>query len=402
MQVTTMIPNIDYDMQQTQQALNTALQQVSTGNRVNIPSDDPAAAANDVRSLAESADVDQYTSNVSTLQSQLQTADSSVSSIVSSLNSAISIGTAGANGTSSAADRQSAASQVSSLLTSIISAGNASFQGAYLFGGSASASSPFVAASTTYVSGNGTASNPLSAATALTAGSVTTISDASTGQTMTFTAAAGDTVGTLQTAIASAVSAGTLSAGTTATINASGQLQIATNNSSDGIVVNTNDAVLGNMSAVSGTSVADAYAYVGNNAVNQVQVGDAIKVAANLPGSQLLTSGSNVIGAMNQLITALQNGTTQQIGDAVSAVSAALNSVDVQRVPLDNTISQLNAQESYLSQETVTLTSQQTSLVGISEAEAATNLSQAELANNTVLAAAAKVVPETLLNYLQP
>jgi flagellar hook-associated protein 3 len=396
-----MLPNVDYDMQQTQQALSTALQQVSTGQRVNAPSDDPAAAADSVRLGAESADVDQYTTNVSTLQSQLQSADSAISAVVSSLNSAIAIGTAGANGIESGADRQIAASQVGGLLTTIISAGNASFQGAYLFGGSASASSPFVAASTTYVSGNGTAANPLSAATALTTGSVTAISDASTGQTMTFTAAAGDTVGTLQAAIASAVSAGTLSSGTTATINSSGQLQIATNNSSSGIVVNTNDAVLGNMSAASGTSVANAYAYVGNNTVNKVRVGDSLTVAANLPGSQLLTGNSSVLGAMNQLITALQNGTTQQIGDAVTAVSTALNSVDAQRVPLDNTISQLNDQESYLSQEQVTLTSQQTSLTGINEAEAATNLSQAELASNTVLAAAAKVVPETLLNYLQ-
>ncbi len=400
MRATTMLPNVNYDIQQTQQALSTALQQVSTGQRVNAPSDDPGAAADNVRSLAESADVDQYTANVSTLQSQLQTADSAISSIVSSLNSAVSLGTAGANGTESAADRQITASQVGSLLTTIISAGNASFQGAYLFGGSASASSPFVPAATTYESGNGTAASPLSASTVLTTGSVTTVSDASTGQTMAFTAVAGDTVGTLQAAVASAVSAGTLSAGTTATINTSGQLQIATNNSSNGIVVNTNDAVLGSMSAASGTSLANAYAYVGNNAVNNVQVGDSMTVAANLPGSQLLTGNSNVVGAMNQLITALQNGTTQQIGNAVTAVSAALNSVDAQRVPLDNTISQLNNQESYLSQEQVTLTAQQTSLTGINEAEAATNLSQAELASNTVLAAAAKVVPQTLLDYL--
>jgi flagellin-like hook-associated protein FlgL len=53
-----------------------------------------------------------------------------------------------------------------------------------------------------------------------------------------------------------------------------------------------------------------------------------------------------------------------------------------------------------LSTEKVTLASQQNSFIGINSAEAATNLSQAELANNTVLAAAAKVMPETLLDYL--
>jgi flagellar hook-associated protein 3 FlgL len=109
-----------------------------------------------------------------------------------------------------------------------------------------------------------------------------------------------------------------------------------------------------------------------------------------------------VIGSLNKLITALQSGTATEIGTATTAISTALNYVDQQRVPLDNTINQLNDQESYLSQEKVTLTTQQTSLVGADLADAATNLSQAETDNNAVLAAAAKIMPETLLNYLEP
>src|ERR1035441_2241216 len=99
MRVTNMVPDMQYEMQQSQQALATAIQQVSTGLRVNQPSDDPAASANMVVSLAASANVDQYTSNVSSLLPQMQTADSAISSIVSSLNSALTLGTEGANGT---------------------------------------------------------------------------------------------------------------------------------------------------------------------------------------------------------------------------------------------------------------------------------------------------------------
>jgi hypothetical protein len=218
---------------------------------------------------------------------------------------------------------------------------------------------------------------------------------------MTYQAAAGDTIATLQSAIASAVSAGTLSAGTSATINANGQLSIGTNSATAGIVVSSNDAVLGTMTAASGTEVANAYAYVGSSGVNTVQVGDSMNVATNLPGNQLLTSGPNVIGALTNLITALQTGSTAQIGTATTAVFSGLTYVGQQRVPLDNTIGQLNDQESYLSQEKITLTTQQTSLVGISTADAATNLSQAQLDNSTVLAAAAKIMPQTLLQYLQ-
>jgi len=402
MRVANMVPDVQYAMQQSQQALSSALQQVSTGLRVNQPSDDPAAAANMVSSLAESANVDQYTSNVSSVTSQMQTADSAISSVVTSLNAAITMGTSGASGTTSAANKQAIATQVEGVLSSVISQANTSFQGVYLFGGSATSTPPFVAASSAYTSAQVSTSPPLTATLPLTAGSVTTVSDASTGKTFVFVVTAGETISDLSAAIAGAATAGTLSAGTTATINATGQLQIGTNSSADGIVVTSNDPVLGAMSADSGTGVANAYAYVGNSSVNSVKVGDSMTIATNVPGDQLFTSGTNVVGSLNSLITALHTGTDAQIGAATAAVSTALNDVGEQRVPLDNTISELNSQDSYLSQEKLTLTTQETSLVGVNLATAATNLSEAETANSAVLAVASKVLPETLLNYLAP
>ncbi len=401
MRVANMLPDMQYQMQQSQQALAAATQQMSTGLRVNQLSDDPAASANMVVSLADSANVNQYTSNASSVLPRMQSADSAISSIVTSLNSAVTLGTSGASSSTLTANKQAIASQVQSVLSSVIALANTAFNGVYVFGGSESATPPFVAASTTYNSSQGSVANPLTSATALTAGSVTSISDATTGETLTFKAAAGDTVATLQQAIASAAVAGTLSPGTTATINAAGQLSIGTNSGSDGIVVSSDDAALGTMTADPSTAVANAYAYVGNSGVNTVQIGDSLNVATNLPGNQLFTEGPNVIGSLTNLIASLQNGSSDQIGTAINAVSSALTYVSDQRVPLDSAINQLNSQESYLSQEKITLTSQQTSLVGINLADAATNLSEAQLDNSAVLAAAAKVMPQTLLQYLQ-
>jgi flagellin-like hook-associated protein FlgL len=332
----------------------------------------------------------------------MQTADSAISSIVTSLNAAVTLGTSGANGALTAANKQAIASQVEGILSGVISQANTSYQGAYIFGGTANSTPPFVAASTTYTSAQGSVAPPLTATLPLTAGAVTTISDASTGKTFIFTVTAGETISNLSAAVASAAAAGTLSAGTRATINSTGQLEIATNSGANGIVVSSNDPALGAMTATPGTDVANAYAYVGNSEVNSVQVGDSMRVATNLPGNQMLTSGANVIGSLNNLITALKSGTDADIGAATAAISASLTYVGEQRVPLDSTISQLNYQESYLGQEKLTLTSRQNSLVGIDLSTAATNLSQAELANNAVLAAASKVLPQTLLNYLAP
>lgn len=396
-----MVPAMQYAMQQSQQALSAALQQVSTGLRVSQLSEDPSASANMVTSLAASANVDQFTSNTSAVTSRVQTADSAFSSVVTSLNTAITIGTEGANGTESPANRQALAFQLQGILQGVIGQANAAYEGSFIFAGSASTTPPFVAASSTYTSMQGSAASPLAATTALTTGSITSISDATTGKSLVFKAAAGDTIATLQAAISSAVTAGTLSAGVSGSINAAGQFAIATNNSSAGIVVYSNDNVLGAMTNPSGSQVANAYAYVGNSTVNNVQVGDAMNVATNVPGDQLFLSGANVIGSLGALINALQAGSTTDIGAATTAVSAALTYVAQQRVPLDNTLSQLNSQQTYLGQEKITLTTRQNGLVGISLAEAATNLSQAELTNNATLAAAAKSMPQTLLDYLK-
>jgi len=276
-------------------SLNTALQQVSTGKSVNVPSDNPAAAADMVQNTIETADVDQYTQNVSSVLSTVQTADSALSSVVTSLTQAVSLGTEGANGTNTAANQQAIATQVQGLLSSVVSQANLSYQGAYLFGGTASTTTPYTA----------------------------------------------------------------------------------------------------DPSSPSG------YTYNGNNDVNSIQVGDQLNVQVNVPGSQIFSNSSaNVLGSLSSLVTALQSGNTTAIGTATAAVSSALNYVSQQRVIYGNTESQLNSQETYLQQETVNLSSQATSLVGVDMAKAATNLSQAETDNNAALAAAAKVLPDTLLNYL--
>jgi flagellar hook-associated protein 3 FlgL len=290
-----MVPDMLAAIQQSELSLQTALQQVSTGKSVTIPSDNPAAEADMVQNTIETANTDQYTQNISSVLSTVQTADSALSSVVTSLTQAVSLGTDGANGTNSAANQQAIATEVQGILSSVVSLANSSYQGSYLFGGTASTTVPYTA-------------DPNSAS---------------------------------------------------------------------------------------------GYTYNGNDDVNSVQVGDQLSVQSNLPGSQIFSNSSNnVLGSLSSLVTALQSGSTSAISTAINAVSSALGYVTQQRVVYGNAESQLNAQETYLQQETVNLSSQATSLVGVDMAKAATTLSQAETDNNAALAAAAKVVPNSLLNYL--
>jgi flagellin-like hook-associated protein FlgL len=124
-------------------------------------------------------------------------------------------------------------------------------------------------------------------------------------------------------------------------------------------------------------------------------------VQVNLPGSKIFSnSNTNVLGSLSALVTALQSGNASAISTATTGVTTALNYVGQQRVFYANAESQLNSQDTYLQQETINLSSQQTSLVGVDMAQAATTLSQAETDNSAALAAASKVLPDNLLNYL--
>jgi flagellar hook-associated protein 2 len=84
--------------------------------------------------------------------------------------------------------------------------------------------------------------------TPLTAGSVTTVTDNGTGDTFSFTATSGNTVGDLNNAIAAAVSAGTLPSNIAGAIS-NGNEVISGGTASNGITVSTNDSVLGTMNA---------------------------------------------------------------------------------------------------------------------------------------------------------
>jgi flagellar hook-associated protein 3 FlgL len=134
-----------------------------------------------------------------------------------------------------------------------------------------------------------------------------------------------------------------------------------------------------------------------------VEIGENLSVQTGLPGSQVFSnSTNNVLGSLSSLVTALQSGNTSDIASATTAITSAIGFVGQQQAFYGNAENQLTSQETVLQQDTVSLASQANDLVGINTATAATNLTQAETDNSAALAAAAKVLPDTLLNYLAP
>ncbi len=221
-----------------------------------------------------------------------QAADSTLSSAVQLMTKVISLGTEGANGTLTASDQQAIAAQLQGIQNEMVGLANTSYQGEYLFSGTAVNTVPYAP-------------------------------------------------------------------------NASGTIT-----------------------------------YQGNTNTNSLEVLNGQTMQLNVPGSQIFSNASgDVFGSVQQLITAMQTGTG--IEAANTAVQNAFQQLNQQRVFYGNGLNQMSSATTFLNSENVQLSQQQNNLIAVDPAKAATDLSQAELQNQAVLAASGKVLSNpTLFSYL--
>jgi len=287
-----LLPDLLASIQQSKQNENVATLQLSSGRRVNQLSDDPAAAASIVGNHDQAGQDDRFLQNISTLQSKFQVADSTLSNVVTVLTRAISLGTEGANGTLNPGDRQAIAGEVQGLISQTLSLANATYQGAFIFAGTAVNTQPF-------------------------------------------------------------------------------------------------------------TQTGSAVTYNGNNNSTSVELSTGVSIGGNLPGSQLFQNASgDIFGSLESLNTALLSG--NNIGAAVSQVENALSTVSTQRVFYGNALNQINRSENFLSQDKINLSTQENALVGVDPAKAASDLVQAQIADQSVLSATARTLNlPTLLDFLK-
>jgi flagellar hook-associated protein 3 FlgL len=137
-------PDLLAAVAQTQQQINTDEEEIASGQSVNSPSDNPAAAAVLVQNADQTSQADQFQRSIGSIQGEMQNADSAISSVISALQQAISLGTEGANGTENAADRSAIATQVEGIQSQLLSLANLTYQGNYVFAGTLTQAPPYV------------------------------------------------------------------------------------------------------------------------------------------------------------------------------------------------------------------------------------------------------------------
>jgi flagellar hook-associated protein 3 FlgL len=131
-----------------QNRISNATQQLQTGKRILKPSDDPLGTQRSLQLQGQSDAIDQFTENAGEAQDWLQTTSTALGSMTTMAQRVRDLTVQGANGTMNSTDMAALANEVDSLIDGIKSQGNATNNGIYVFGGTATTAPPYTLGAT--------------------------------------------------------------------------------------------------------------------------------------------------------------------------------------------------------------------------------------------------------------
>jgi flagellin len=349
----------------TQMSLQKTLTQLSTGLKINSGSDDAAGLSIANGMTANIAALTQSQQNASNGVGMLQTADGALSQVTTLLNRAVTIATEGSSSGITTSQYTALNTEFASIKSEIDQIGQSTnFNGANVFASNAPVS---------FSSTQGTTGTPLTSASTLGANETVTIADAKSGGTFVFNTGAGSTVGALNTAIAGAVSAGTLSANVTGAL-VGGKEVIAETTDTNGITVSTNSAELGPM--VAATTGDTSTVYIGDGTTTG---------AANTQITTSIAALSSAALGLGAAGVALDSSTDSQT--ALTAINAAITNVSAQRGTIGASVNRLNAATTVMSDQVTNLQSAVNSLQNADIGTTVANMTQYNVLESTGMAA---------------
>ncbi len=148
---TTMLAAMTSSVDNSSSNYETLQDELSTGRRINEPSDDPngASQAMTVRSLL--VNISQYQSDASSATSFLKYTDSQISSVVSLVQSARTTAVAAANsGTTDSSEDSAYAATIQSAIDQLTNLANSSYGGENIFAGQKTTTAPYTSGDATH------------------------------------------------------------------------------------------------------------------------------------------------------------------------------------------------------------------------------------------------------------
>ncbi len=123
--------------------MNKLQEQISTGKKINRPSDDPAGARKILSLRSDSLRLDQFSLNIQTATSELNFNESNLNTIADVLQRITELTMQGVSDTASQETRNINASEINQLLDSVLQSANSKRLGNYIFAGTKTTTEPF-------------------------------------------------------------------------------------------------------------------------------------------------------------------------------------------------------------------------------------------------------------------
>jgi len=131
------------DLAHIQDRLAQAQRQVSSGRRLNEPSDDPDQVSQLLMLRSQLAATEQIRFNLGRVTAEVNTAEQTLSAAVERLERAAVLGSQGASGTVSADQRLLIAREVEALITQMVNLAGTTVEGRYIFSGNSDGQIPY-------------------------------------------------------------------------------------------------------------------------------------------------------------------------------------------------------------------------------------------------------------------
>ncbi len=118
-------------------------EQLSTGQRVNRPSDDPLNARRAISAQSMIAQNEQYIKNITTIRPYLNETETSITTTLEIVQRARELAIQGRNTTNAQLQRDQIATEVNQLIEALLKESNHQTNGRYIFGGTVTTTAPF-------------------------------------------------------------------------------------------------------------------------------------------------------------------------------------------------------------------------------------------------------------------
>jgi flagellar hook-associated protein 3 FlgL len=397
-------------MNSQQDALSVTENQVSTGEAINVASDNPIGAGQVVGLDHILAENTQYTSNMTGANTRLSTESNTLSSVSNLLNSVNDIALSAMNGSMNSSDLSNMATELTQYRDQLLQYANTTdANGQALFAGTSTTTTPFVLNSSTgQVTYTG---NNQQSFVSIGPGLQVASGDPGGSLFMNLPAGNGSFVAT-----AGSSNTGSLVVGANSvTDTAAFQAATASGPLNDTITFGANntytvtDAAGNPVTDSSGNPITGTYTTGGSISFDGMSVtmsgtpavGDTVNVQ-----SDTASNTQDVFTTLNNMINALQSGESSTalsntLNTQLQSLGQAISSVSSTEVAVGSRIDTLQQQQSSYSDLSVTYKTALSNVQNVDMASAISNLTLQSTALQASQEAFAKVQGTSLFNYLQ-